>query len=200
MISKSEAKSVDDALQKTERAAIRSGVGVRRAVRSRSTTISMLGRIFGWDHPFAVHYYGIKSLIAPGTVNGQYPTIKGKSIKVDDKGQYPLLDMQDFKGAASWVCAEITRSGKGTDPQDKTKPLIKTIEIVHVQNLNDQEISAYFGGALGYPDVGDNKTRLPLARIETQQFGPATFQIASFNYSYTIKIANGKTRNYFYPA
>lgn len=182
---------------------IRGGPGVLVRRTQRATTLRFPRRTFGWDHPFAVHYYKTQSQITPGTINGMYPTIKGRSIKPDSKGVSPLLDMQQFDGAASWVVVEIERSKVDltqTAQSDPTKPLIKTMEVKHVQNLNDMAINAFYGGALAYPELPGNKTRLPLARIEVQQFGEPCFQIAYFNYNYTIKVIDGHARNYFYPA
>jgi hypothetical protein len=190
---------------------VKSGPGVRQVRTPHGNSVAIINRTFGWDHPFAVHYYGTTNatdkskagfcVINPGMINGAYPKIDGKSINGDDKGIYPMLKLKNFGATDSWVAVEVTR---GKDPSNllNQQLVVVKMDVVHVQYLNDKEAVKFFGGALSYPDLPDNKTRFPLAYISTRQFGNACFQIAYFNQQYFTKPGNGgnSTRHYFLPA
>lgn len=172
---------------------LRGGDNVRIQITPHGTLInSKHGG--GWNNAWRVVASQRICTVAPGTVNGEYPSIKdpdGKVIRIDTKPR-PHLSLEHpvfGPNGVGWIALEL-----------KLKEDYRTIEsamVVQADYIVASELATtnpfFF---FGLPGIGNFKVRYPLARIhQVVEANPITgqppvldiFQVAMFNLNFSCK-------------
>jgi hypothetical protein len=162
----------------------------------------------GWNHPWRVVTSQKEATIYPGTVNGEYPSIKTPDNQVTriDAKPAPRLDMVFPKvgpNGVGWIALELQL-------EDDYR-MIKTAMVVQTDYIVGSELATnnpfFF---FGLPGIGGHKVRYPLARLHYFRDSGALdiFQVAMFNLNHTCKPPNPDPdpakstlpRHFFFPS
>jgi hypothetical protein len=189
---------------------LRGGDNTRITVTPHGTLIN--AKISGgWTNPWRVVAAQRACTVAPGTVNGEYPTLldnDGNTKRLDEKPapQLNISNLQLGPNNVGWIAIELKSK--------EDYRTIDTVKVVQCDFIVGSELATsnpfFF---FGLPGIGDFKVRYPLARIH---YFPESdtidiFQVAMFNLNWTCKppaqiskpgepAQSSLPRHFFFPA